>query len=267
MSLLRHALRIVSRKPAPETVPRSGGRQAKVDCLLAYFHDEETDTKHLFRGLAKDGVLAQEVGQPTPEKLPTLTWEQLEGWPVEFTHFLREYEFRYKSPWAFIRSYYLLHDREALIFDRAKQSVFNRRNLDRAERMHALRVLVDKRINRRDSTISYVSLMSELYSMRAFLHPGQKELQNYCELLLNSLIASGDLERVEGGSCKVHPKALVTLSKWEEDNDRHKDVTAQQRWIKIFTLFLTIAAVIQAWDIANRWDWGPLQKWLANLFK
>lgn len=260
MSLLRHALRITLLKPAPDVIPRSGGREAKVDCFLAYFHDEATDTKYLFRGLTKDGVSVQEVGQPQPQAYPTLTWEQANAKSIEFTHFLREYEFRYKTPWQFIRAYYTLRDQEAIAFDRAKQYSFNRRTLSRAERMHALRLLVDQRIERRDASISYVGLMSKMYTMRAFLHPDKDELQNYCELLLNSLVASDDLRR-EDGSYKVNPKALVTLSQWEEENRRHRDSVAQQRWIKIFTILLAIAAVIQACDIVSEWKLS----WFSNL--
>jgi hypothetical protein len=126
--------------------------------------------------------------------------------------------------------------------------------------MHTLRLLVDQRIQRRDASISSVGLLSEIYSMRAFLHPDQTELQNYCELLLNSLVASGDLES-ERGSYKIKPQALVTLSQWEEDNRRHKDNVNQQWWIKVFTLALVLTAGIQAWDIVSKWE----LKWLRAL--
>jgi hypothetical protein len=265
MSLLSHALKIVARKPAPDIVPRSGGREAKVDCYIAYFHDKATDTRYLFRGWAPDGALVQQLGLTKPAEFPKMTWEQLKPLAVEFTHFYRESEFKREAPWSFIRAYYLFHDQEIVLRDRATQYSFNKRTLDRMERMETLRILVEMRINKADTKVSPVALMSKIYSMRAFLHPNKAELQNYCDLLLSSLAASGDLTR-DGHAYRVDPKALVTLSQWEEDNRRHRDNIVQQRWIKIFTLFLTIAAIVQAWDIANKWDWKPLWQWVKRFF-
>jgi hypothetical protein len=169
-----------------------------------------------------NGVTGRLFGQPIPLEPQTITWNELEKLNLEITHFLGPYDFKYVSPWKFLWAHVSKWPQLYRIGQRLRQLFFNRKKLVRVDRMRALRHLVEERIGRRDASSSPVQLLAEIHTFRAFFHPNKEEQLAYSTLLMDSLVASGDLSN-DQGSYKVTPKALVTLAQQDEDNRRHRD--------------------------------------------
>jgi hypothetical protein len=252
MRALSRALKIVERKPAPDTIPRSGEAGERQNCYMAVVRGMPVGTHMIVDSFSTTGVTGRLFGQPVPLESQTITWAELEDLKLEITHFLGPYEFKYTSPWKFLWAHVSRWPQLYRMGQRARQFLFNRKKLARVDRMRALRHLVEQRIGKRDAKSSPVQLAAEIHTFRAFHHPNIDEQLAYGTLLMDSLVASGDLSN-EQGSYRVMPKALVTLAQYDEDNRRHRDNKIIQWLVVWLTIILAIAAAIEAWDIVSKW--------------
>lgn len=252
MRALTWVFKIVERKPAPDTIPRSGEAGDRQDCYMAVVRGMPVGTHMIVDSSSAVGVTGRLFGQPVPLEPQTITWIELEKLNLEITHFLGPYEFKYTSPrnflWAHISRWPQLYG----MGQQVRQFFFNRKKLVRVDRMKALRHLVEQRIGRRDARSSPVQLMAEIHTFRAFHHPSIDEQLAYGALLMDSLVASGDLSN-EQGSYRIMPKALVTLAQYDEDNRRHRDNKIIQWLVVWLTTILAVAAATEAWDIVSKW--------------
>jgi len=225
---------------------------AQQDCYSAVVTGLPGDRHMIVSSSNSIGVVGRVFGPDAPAETQTIPWGDLEALNVEITHFLGTHDFKFRSPrkflWAHISKWPWMYR----LVQRVRQAFFNRKKLVRVDRMRALRHLVEERIGRRDARCSPVQLVAELHTFRAFHHPNIDEQLGYAALLLDSLVASGDLSNNQG-SYAVSPKALVTLAQYDEDNRRHRDNKTIQWLIVRLTIILAIAAAIEAWDIASKW--------------
>jgi hypothetical protein len=84
--------------------------------------------------------------------------------------------------------------------------------------------------------------MTNIYSMRLFLHPSWEAQSRKMKLYLDSLVQSGDIEKVND-EFVVTGKALNTLERYEEEEQRHTEAVKLQRrmfWIAVIALLFTI---------------------------
>jgi hypothetical protein len=258
MSALSWTFKVVARKPVPDTIPRSGDSGEKQDCYMAVVRGMTVGTHLIVDSSNATGVTGRLFGQMVPLEPQTITWSELEKLNLEITHFLGPYDFKYVSPWKFLWAHISRWPQLYRFGQRLRQALFNRKRLVRVDRMKALRHLIEQRIGRRDAKSSPVQLLAEIHTFRAFHHPNKEEQLAYSALLMDSLVASGDLSN-DQGSYKVTPKALVTLAQHDEDNRRHRDNKIIQWLVVWLTIILAIAAAIEAWDIVSKWnlDWWP----------
>ncbi|WP_142081681.1 hypothetical protein [Roseinatronobacter monicus] len=76
-------------------------------------------------------------------------------------------------------------------------------------------------------------------------HPEFKQQMRYYRLVLDSLVASGDLEELKKGQFSLSPKALATLDYYEEADRRHQDNLRQQRRLGWLTFALVLVGATQ----------------------
>lgn len=270
--LLIEALEIVSAKLAPLEFSRSEETYPQIDFYVATFQDA-TGRKFLFRRALACQVEVTEFRAQAVENLDELpeenegeeqrlrfTYAEAVKWQLVVQRFLREYEFKHLGAWSVVWSHWSRKDERRILKSKVQRQAYRLRSLERKQRMDVLRMLVEKTTDRQDYATSVVTLMVDLYTTLVFLHPEKARIMGYTKLLLQSLVESKDLE-TDGLRYKVTPKALVTLTQWEEDDRRHRDSVTQQQWIKAFTLILAIAATIQAFEAARRSDYS----WLTSL--
>lgn len=115
----------------------------------------------------------------------------------------------------------------------------------RSERIETLKLILEETIENRTFIVSSVSLSGLLYTQKWVFHPDKSRQLAYNDLLLKSLVESGELTSVQYGF-KLSPKALVTISEYEEDQKRHRDNLAQSSATKWLTFALIIVGLVQA---------------------
>ena len=164
----------------------------------------------------------------------------------ECTHFLGPYEFKYGSPFKFIVHQWMRLPYISILRDRLEQFQFNRQNLVRLDRIATLRHVYEASLETPRREVSSVTLAASIYTNRLFFHPDKSRMLNHCRLLLDSLVASGDLA-VAGVAYTLAPAALRTLSEHEEEERRHRDMLSQQRALKWFTFALIAVGILQVY--------------------
>lgn len=162
-------------------------------------------------------------------------------------HHYRDYHLNSHSPLAFIWKWLSAHSWRHRIWDRWTQGRFNKRGLTRQDRMQVLRLFVSATEKNDHFKVSIFSLMEILYTRRSFLHPEQQATMNYYEMVLKSLVGSGDLSLVDNGmNYRLLPQGLTTLASFDLEERRHSDNIKQQTRIGWLTFALIFIGIIQA---------------------
>jgi hypothetical protein len=175
------------------------------------------------------------------------------GTPVRFRakRWIGEHHFEYQSLGHFLLFERLpirrLHVTLVRVWERCTQSVFNKKKLVRHERIKILQFIFEKTLIDRNFITSPVMLPAEFHSVRYIHHPQSDEQISYSRLILNSLVASGDLQKRDNVSYSLAPKALQTLSAYEEDDRRHRDMLRQQRALNLLTCALIGVGLLQVY--------------------
>lgn len=111
--------------------------------------------------------------------------------------------------------------------------------------MKVLKYFLERSIDAGNFQTSVVGLMADFHSIRSMLHPRYGETQAYYEIVLQSLVASGDLSQ-NGTSYSLAHKAVATLDHFEEQEQRHNDMVKQQARIGQLTAVLILVTISQA---------------------
>lgn len=153
--------------------------------------------------------------------------------------------FTYKTAWSLFWALATFYPARSLWWDKVLQRRYNRTELVRADRMKVLRYFLGRTIDKQDFRTSVVSLMAGLHSLRSMEHPRYQETEGYYEIVLESLVVSGDLER-NGPYYSLAHKAVATLEHFDEQEERHNDMVTQQVRIRRLTHVLIAVTILQA---------------------
>jgi hypothetical protein len=233
-------------RPAPDRIPRSGNATRGVNCTVATVSHDDGAWALLVSSTSKHGISGRILENGSFDAACSAPWRVLENAKFEFLRFVGPYEFRHHSIVRFLFAETFGIYRFAILKDRTEQYFFNRTRLARAERIGILKALLERTLGQREYTASPVTLMTNLHSSRWVFHPEHEKLLAYYKLLLDSLVASGDLI-VDGIAYRISPKALGTLASAEEDDRRHSDSISQQRALKWLTVALVLIGAVQAY--------------------
>jgi len=229
-------------------IPRSGKRGEAVNCYVVamdrndgpYFVATTFDGKKL-SGLKWDG---QSYSEDMDLSLSELSHGQL-----SITHYygLSEVTFSsiYDFAWHYVTRIVYLKIRLYRHIDSSYQYFFNKKRLVTKRRMDLLSFMVEDQLVRTHDGIDLLSLMSKIYSMRMFLHPSWEAQKEKVRLYLESLVQSGELRKVND-EYVVEGKAIETLERHEEMEQRHTEAVKLQRKMFWLTFVAVIFAVIQA---------------------
>ena len=124
------------------------------------------------------------------------------------------------------------------------QFAFNRKRLLTKKRIELIQFMIEDQIQRTHKGISAISLMSKLYSIKWVLHPDSAYQEEKLELYLESLVASGDLQKIND-EYVVQGKAINTLEQYQEEERRHQEAVRIQRRIVVLTIFIALFALVQ----------------------
>lgn len=232
-------------RPSPSRIPLSTPRCLENDFFVVYISFPETQWKFLCTSKehnAYSGILwiAEEAGHEAT--LLRAAIEDLRT-TVEITHYYKCYEFIYTSKWSFFLAQLSARHKFHVAKEKIAQGVFNRKTLVRSERMEVLNYLVERTIEEPGFSTSSITLGAQLNSPRWLHHPQQPQHQSYYRLLLDSLVATGDLA-ANTGSYTVTGQALSTLSEYEREQQKHQDNFNNAKMTNRLTLGLIFIGVL-----------------------
>lgn len=175
-----------------------------------------------------------------------IPFAELEPFYLSFDQYYRELQIRYNSALEFVVLRAIGFAQFQWVADKVAQFVYNVRPISRTDRMKVLEYFFEETLRDRRFSTSYVAIVQGLNGIRAFGHPHIDDTQRYYELVLNSLVDSGDLERHEI-QYRLSPHALVTLSGYEVEERRHRAEITQQRILGFLTFVLALIGLLQVY--------------------
>lgn len=169
---------------------------------------------------------------------------QIAKLPFEIIHHYREFKLTTKSPALFILQRFLGYPFLTAWKHRVAQFLFNRRRLARQDRITVLRYIFDRTVENSNYRTSSLDLPSNIYGMRFWGRDDHDSHLSYYQIVLDSLLESGDLRTV-GQGYALSPKAVATLDAHETQQERHQDNVGIQRKIAVITVVLAVLAAAQ----------------------
>lgn len=243
--LYRLVLRGVSKKPAPETIPRTGPDAQSVDYYAAYLRAKDDSFSLLIDSVSKDGVQGRLwEGDKGHVANKYISWSVFNECDLEITHFYRNFDLTYDSALDYIVKGWTGYYRSRILIGDAKQFIYNKRRLARADKRHTLTAMVDRTVKTPEYSVSPIGLNELIYPLQWVYHPEKETIIAYNAMLLEALVESGDLEK-DAGRYKLKPNALNTISEFEVEERRHHQQLLQQKWMKRLTLLLVLVGTSQ----------------------
>ncbi|WP_457300948.1 hypothetical protein [Phyllobacterium sp. P5_D12] len=239
------AIWLARRRPIPpEGIVNAGEGNAGYGCFQVELRDQDGN-RFLPKKVAWSHTEGLWVSAGEPAYECSVRNSTLKDYDQKYLHFFRGYTITTRSAPLFILQRLSGYAYLARYWDLFAQRRFNKHNLVQQNRIRVLRLMLDETIKHDDFKVSPIGLVVELYSMRSIRHPESDSLINYYDLLLKSLVASGDLHQNQS-LYQLAPPALMTLSAYEEEERRHDDNVWQQKLIGALTLVLIVVGIAQA---------------------
>lgn len=245
--LYRRLLPRLLSKACESGIPRSGKKGEQVNCYVIAL--DQGDLPYFFATSIEGDVISglKYDGNSYAEDA-SISIPGLKDGTLRITHYYGLSEVTYDSiydiAFQYVTRLIYIKIRIYRYIDKTFQYFFNKRKLVSKRRMDLLRFMMDDQLDRTHKGIGSLNLLSKLFSMRLFLHPSFDVQHEKLELYLDSLVASGEIEKVNT-EYVVTGKAISTLEKYEEEERRHTEAVKLQRkmfWIAIIAL---IFAVVQ----------------------
>lgn len=238
----------VFRRPSPRIIKRSGEEGAAVNCFSVHI-DQQGEAPLLVIDIAGETVscLGWDGSDYT---LPhELQLSQVAAKDFLIDHYYGLWDVRYKGLNDFIRGRLLLYPyikiNAVRIWNPVAQYVFNKRRLVTRHRTKLLKRIVDRHLAG-NPALSSTELMIHLHNVRWIYHPAKNFYQRQLELYLDSLVESGDLQKVDGYKYLVKGKALQSLERYEEEEARHTEARRLQYVAIALSVCVVALTVVQA---------------------
>jgi len=246
--LLKFALSLAFRKLAPNSIPISGERALGNDCYAVYLEFPSENWKFLINENLENGCIGRLWENERDGRdvvfLKTSIYELKPKPKIE--HYWKGYQFDYYSSLSFLIGTAVHKHRFILLWDKFLQRTYNRTQLVRADRLDLLRRLVEETITKPGTKFDPIFLGIRLHSNRWFYHPERSKHEAHLRLILDSLVATGDLKK-GGFSYEVEPKAIATLAEFEYQEQQHQDSIRTSRTANNLTkavVFIGICGIL-----------------------
>lgn len=245
--LYRRLLPRLLSKACESRIPRSGKNGEQVNCYVIAL-DQGDSPYFVATAIDGDDITGLKYDGNSYAEDTSISISDLKDGTLRITHYYGLSEITYDSiydvAFQYVTRFIYIKIRIYRYIDKTFQYFFNKRKLVSKRRMDLLRFTMDDQLDRTHKGIGSLDLLSKLFSMRLFLHPSFDVQHEKLELYLDSLVASGEIEKVNN-EYVVTGKAISTLEKYEEEERRHTEAVKLQRkmfWLAIIAL---IFAVVQ----------------------
>lgn len=130
------------------------------------------------------------------------------------------------------------------IFSAFDQYLFNKKKLFTKQRKELLKVLLDHALDGKTEH-EPLDLMTDLYSLKWFLHPQGEDARRRLEFYLDSLVETGELRKVNH-KYVVAGQALRAMEEHEEQERKHTESVRMQRGMFWLTVTIVVLTAVQA---------------------
>lgn len=243
--LYRRLLPRLLAKACESRIPRSGKKGEQVNCYVIAL-DQGDSPYFVATGIDGDVLTGLKYDGNSYAAKATISISDLMDGTLRITHYYGLSEITYDSiydvAFHYVTRLIYIKIRIYRYIDKTFQYFFNKRKLISKRRMDLLRFMMDDQLDRTHKGIGSLDLLSKLFSMRLFLHPSFDVQHEKLELYLDSLVASGEIDKINN-EYVVTGKAISTLEKYEEEERRHTEAVKLQRkmfWLAIIALIFAI---------------------------
>lgn len=141
------------------------------------------------------------------------------------------------------------------------QSTYQLTTRTRAERLDVLAAILDKRLN--DNSFEYIlendtvtseEVMVRMFGRRVLNHSDGGRISSRIDLILKSLVESGDVEQVNDHRFRPRGQAITTVSQAATDDRRHRTTTRLTVALVVLTAALVVTGLL-AIDPARLLSW------------
>lgn len=238
------AIRKALRKQAPARVPLSGEEAAKNDCYIATIEAPGEAWSGWVKSSDTEGIRCRAHG--VDDEIRNVSWQELREYKIEIRHYYRFFTFNYESPSKMLRWEWTGFHRWVVFREAITQYAFNRIRLARAGRVEVLRHFITTEIEKGDYKASHIDLVKDLHSLRAFGRSDVDSQMNYYFHICESLVNTGELSK-NGIEYQTTSQAIATLSAYEEEERKHREMWRVQILLGVLTAGSVIASLLQAY--------------------
>ena len=257
-----YALKWAMSKRAPDAVPGTGDARRRNDYIVAFIGLPRREIFDIAGSeLFVDSVDRKSVnGRLRREsddrfRIPCAVPVGCLGEMVlSYRRFYQGDIFDYRNSLAMLLSEVTCYPLTRMVLERVAQDWFDRKSLVRLKRMEVLKELHAHRVRERvesrlsafphEEGLSAMDLLERRYGYRIFSHAGFDPNERELDLLLRSLVCSGDVLNQQS-RFSATDKALVTLDRFEQDEERHRDQSRIGWGVVGLTTVIALAAAAQ----------------------
>ncbi|WP_404925136.1 hypothetical protein [Mesorhizobium sp. ORM16] len=241
------ALKIAMRRPAPNRFPTSPPRALQNNFYEINLVEDQPGVYVLVRGLKPKEVSGYRFDTTTGDRTEVnIPKNNLGDYRFQSIHYLKGYTLTTHSALLFIVGAIIWFPRVLIWIDKGFQAIFNRRNLERQDRLNVLRIFLARTVEKDDFAISEIALVQIIHSNRGLHHPRRYELLRYYRLLMESFVSDGYLSEAKG-LFKLLPAGFSGLAELELEEQRYQGNRRQQSLMGLFTFVLVCIGLIQAY--------------------
>lgn len=246
-ALYRYWLPRILARRCPTVISRSGEKGEAVNCFSVAI-DKNDDPYLLVEAYDKGIITASEWDGKKYSNRKTFPVEKVLDQNLRITHYYGLAEIIYSSIYDFlfhrVTGWEYLKIHSYWSSRKLGQFAFNHKRLLTKKRMEVLRLLIEDHLDRRHKGISSMELMTKLYSIKWVLHPRSNYQHQKVQLYLDSLVETGEVRKADS-KYVVTGKAISTLERFEEEENRHRQSACLQAFIVILTALIAVFALVQ----------------------
>ena len=234
-------------KACTSTIPRSGEEGENVNCYVVSLY-KDSERYFVATGYDCGKLLGFKRNGDSYKEEQSLELADLDNDELRITHYYGLDEVRYSgiydAAWHYLTRLIYLKIKIYRYVSSIEQYFFSKKMLVTKKRMDLLQFMLDDQLNRNHDGIEIIDLMTKLYSINWVLHPTGEEQQKKLELYLNSLIHTGELEKINY-EYKVTGRAIATIEKYEKEDRKHSEAANLQKLIAFLTACLVVVGLLQ----------------------
>ena len=230
------------------TIPRSGEEGARVNCYSVSIENSGSPY-FLINKYGNNKLSGLRWSGRAYEIEDEISDDELLKKQIRIRHYYGLSTIEFDSIYDFFFNYFAKTVYVKIHIQRIKekylQNSFNKKKLITKQRIDLLRFMLDDQLDRTHNGIDTIDLMTKIHTLRWVLHPSRDYEARKVELYLDSLVATGDLEKINS-EYVVQGQALSTIEKYEEEERRHSEAVILQKKMVSLTIILAFLALVQS---------------------